>query len=168
MGSEFVPRMEMSREEFLLINRYSMNPVPAAIARWRYDKYSTSPEMMFGGVRTREGRWLSVIGGRRHNQVTEIDWQMNLTGLPRLSLSTVMRSYLLEHEVRLGTRRLMFSGGTPHSMRHSFVPVDVVDAIALRRSSVGRLLRTLAPWVSPRNNFLRQALCDPQVNWAEG
>jgi hypothetical protein len=167
-GCEFVPLVEMTRREFIEINRASINPVPAALANWRYDAFSGSPGMLFAGVRASDGRWLSLIGGRRHRQITEIDWQINLDGLPRLSLSTVMRAYLLEHEVGLGTETLMFSGGTPHSMRHSFACVDVVDAMVLRQSAGARLLRALAPAVLPRRNFIAQALRDPQMCWVDG
>jgi hypothetical protein len=168
LAASFVPRAAISRSEFLEINRTSINPAPNAIAQWRYDSFAGMPEMLFAGMRSRDGRWLSLIGGRRHHKVTEIDWQMNLAGLPRLSLSTVMRSYLLEHEVQLGTEILKFTGGTPHSMRHSFVSADVVDALFLRQSSGSRMLRTLAPVLLPKNNFLAQALCDPAMRWATG
>jgi hypothetical protein len=166
LGTEFVPRAALSRSEFLEINRSSIDPVSDELARWRYDEFAHASEVLFAGVRSRDGRWLSLIGGRRYGQVTEIDWQMNLAGLPRLSLSTVMRCYLLEHEIGLGTGKLFFNGGTPHSMRHSFVRVDVVDAIALRESPVGRMLRTLAQLLKPKRNFLAQALYDPQIRWA--
>jgi hypothetical protein len=140
--------------------------VQDALARWRYDAIHSAPGMLFAGVRAKNGRWLSLIGGRRHMQVTEIDCQMNLAGLPRYSLSTVMRSYLLEHEVALGTRRLAFTGGTPHSMRHSLVPVEAVDVIALRRSASARMLRTFARWIFPEQNFLGQALQDGHLRLA--
>jgi hypothetical protein len=164
-GCEFVPQVKMSKREFMAINRASMNPVPDAMANWRFDEFAGSQEMMFAGVRARDGRWLSLIGGRRHRQVTEIDWQVNLGGLSRLSLSTVMRSCLLEHEVGLGADTLMFNGGTPHSMRHSFGCVDVVDAMALRQSVGARMLRSLASSVLPKGNVIVQALSDPQMTW---
>jgi hypothetical protein len=168
LGAEFVPEIEMGLTEFLAINRASTNPVSEALARWRYGAVQKTPGTLFGGVRTPGGRWLSLIGGRRRNGLTEIDWQINLAGLPRYSLSTVMRSYLLEHEIEVGTRKLAFTGGTPHSMRHSFVCVDAVDMIALRRSRRAWLLQTIAHWVLPENNFLGQALRDPQLPWAQG
>jgi hypothetical protein len=165
MGAEFVPEVAMRRDEFLAINRASTNPVPNAVASWRYDAVHSAPGMLFAGVRTKNGRWLSLIGGRRHMRLTEIDWQVNLAGLPRYSLSTVMRSYLLEHEIALGTRQLAFTGGTPHSMRHSFVSVDALDVIALRRSVSARILRRFAPWIFPEKNFLGQALQDQRLPW---
>jgi len=167
MGAEFVPSVAMGREEFLAINRASTNPVPDATAKWRYDAIERMPGVLFAGVRARNGRWLSLIGGRRHLGVSEIDWQINLAGLPRCSLSTMMRSYLLEHEVKLGTKRLAFSGGTPHSMRHSFACMDVADVIAVQESAAAWMLRRAARWVFPEKNFLGQALRDPELCWTK-
>ncbi len=168
VGAEFVPEVDMGLDQYLAINRASTNPVSEALARWRYEAIRRTPGTLFAGVRTPKGRWLSLIGGRRLSGVTEIDWQINLAGLPRHSLSTVMRSYLLEHEIEIGTRKLEFAGGTPHPMRHSFVSIDAVDMIALRRSRLGWLLRKFARWVFPQKNFLGQALRDPQLPWAQG
>jgi hypothetical protein len=92
---------------------------------------------------------------------------MNLAGLPRCSLSTVMRSYVLEHEIELGNRQLAFTGGTPHSIRHSFACMDVTDVIAVRGSTAGWLLRRLARWTIPENNFLGQTLRDETLNWTK-
>ena len=145
----------------------SMYPAPEAIAAWRHDAMERTSDSFFAGVKAGDGRWLSLIGGRRHAGVTEIDWQMNLAGLPRFSLSTVMRSYILEHEIELGTREIEFIGGTPHSMRHSFACVNVVDVIVQRRSANAWLLRRLARWIFPENNFLGQALRDKTLRWTK-
>jgi hypothetical protein len=167
MGAEFVPSVTMGRKEFLAINHASTNPVPDATAHWRYDAIERMRGIIFAGVRTRNGRWLSLIGGRRHLGLTEVDWQINLAGLPGFSLSTVMRSYLLQHEVELGTKQLAFTGGTPHSMRHSFACMDVADVIALQESTTARMLRGAARWVFPEKNFLGQALRDPELRWTK-
>jgi hypothetical protein len=89
-----------------------------------------------------------------------------MAGLPRYSLSTVMRSYTLEYEIGLGTEWLAFTGGTPHSMRHSFLHVDAADVIAVRRSTAGLALRRFASWIFPEKNFLRSALEDEQLHWS--
>ena len=166
MGAFFVPAVEMDRKEFLAINRASTNPVSDSLAAWRYDSTHRTPGTLFAGVRAQNGLWLSLIGGRRHMRVTEIDWQMNLAGLPRYSLSTVMRSYILQHEVELSTEKLAFTGGTPHSMRHSFDCVDAVDVVALRRSPVGWILRRMSRWIFPEHNFLGHALRDQHLRWS--
>jgi hypothetical protein len=165
MDVDFVPEVAMDLETFFAISRASTNPVTDELAAWRYDSIQRMPGTFFAGIRTSNGRWLSLIGGRRHMQVTEIDWQVNLAGLQRYSLSTVMRSYLLEHEIDLGTKQLAFTGGTPHSMRHSFESVEAVDLIALRLSKRAWMLRRLARWVFPEKNFLGQALRDKELCW---
>jgi hypothetical protein len=166
VGVEFVPQAALSRQEFLRLNRASINPVAEALAGWRYDTIEGTPGSMLQGLRSRSGQWLSVIGGRRYGPELHIDWQMNMAGLPRYSLSTVMRSYTLEYEIGLGTEWLAFTGGTPHSMRHSFLHVDAADVIAVRRSTAGLALRRFASWIFPEKNFLRSALEDEQLHWS--
>ena len=52
--------------------------------------------------------------------MTVLHWQMNAAGYEKLSVGTAMRSYFLEHEVGRGAKKLIYYGGTPHSMGHSF------------------------------------------------
>ena len=85
------------------------------------------------GLRCCDGQWLSVIAGHRQPGTLVIDWQINRAGLPRYSLCTVMRSFLMEHEIAQGTQRLYFEGGTPHSIRHSFACVEASDVLVQRR-----------------------------------
>jgi hypothetical protein len=160
VGAVFVPHVVMQKGEFLAINRRSINLVPDAVAARRYSAIQQTAGALFAGVRARDGRWLSMIGGRRQLQVTEIDWQMNLAG-------TVMLSYMLEREICLGTKKLAFRGGTPHSMRHSFVSVDAVDVIAQRQSATAWLLRKLSRWILPEKNFLGQVLRDGNLRWTK-
>jgi hypothetical protein len=164
-GAVFVPNVEISLEEFLEVNRISMYPVDEELARARYDYMRRMPGAVFAGVRSGDGQWLSLIGGRRLVDSVEIVWQMNHAGMPRHSLSTVMRSYLIEHEISLGTTTLEFEGGTGHSMRHSFVHARAMDIIVLRNSWRGRLLRRLANRVFPQENFVRRALLSKESEW---
>ncbi len=164
----FVPSVEISREEFLELNRNSTNRFSDAEAAWRHACFSGLPDMLFGGVRAGDGRWLSLIGGRRHDGITDIEWQVNRAGLPSYSLSTVMRSYLLEHEVALGTRSLSFKGGTPHSMSSAFLPSDSVDLLMMRRTPEAFLLRAFSRWLFPKSNFLGLMLQDRTLVWNKG
>jgi hypothetical protein len=166
-GAEFVPHVEISRDEFLEMNRASTNPLPAATAAWRYESIQQLVSPVFCGVRAGDGTWLSLIGGRRRPGAVDIDWQMNLAGMPRYSLCTAMRAFLLEYEVSRGTTKLFFEGGTPHPMRHSFACTDAVDVIVHQRSAGAWLLRRFARWVFPQNNFLGQALRDKSLLWSE-
>jgi hypothetical protein len=90
---------------------------------------------------------------------------MNRAGLPRHSLSTVMRSYLLEQEIECGTQKLVFEHGTPHSMSHSFVTSTAVDILVRRQSFREWALCRFAGWIFPEKNFLRNALWDPDLVW---
>jgi len=164
---EFVPSVAMGRAEFMEMNRASTNPGKADMVAWRYESLLAVERPLFCGLRAADGRWLSLIGGRRSSGVVDVAWQLNLAGMPRYSLSTAMRSFLLEYEISQGTERLVFEGGTPHSMRHSFVPVDVVDVIVERRSMAAWLLRKFSRWIFPEKNFLGQALRDRQLDWTE-
>jgi hypothetical protein len=167
LGATFIPSMAVSREQFIKMNRASTNPAPQADAAWRYDCLGDLPGSMFAGVRARDGRWLSVVGGRRHEGVTEIEWQMNRAGLPRHSLSTVMRSYLMEHEAALGTTTMMFRGGTSHSMRNALIDSHVLDILVVRRSRLAWLVRQLAARLFPESNFLGKVLRDKGLVWRQ-
>jgi hypothetical protein len=162
LGAEFVPHVSMAAYEFLRLNRLSTNPIAEEIAHWRYTLLERSPSddrILFCGMRGRDGEWLSLVGGRRNQHTTEIDWQFNRSGLPHFSLCTAMRTFLLEHEIARGTRKLVFEGGTPHPMRFSFTSAPTVDLLAVRRNSARAwLLRRFANQIFPEKNFLRAAL----------
>jgi hypothetical protein len=170
-GAEFVPEVEMRREEFLEMNRRSTNPAAEDVMDWRFSLIERSrmhPGTMFAGLRAADGRWLSLIGGRRHGQTTELDWQMNLAGLPHYSLCTAMRAYLLEEEIARGVRKLVCQGGTPHPMRFAFSCAETTDILAVRRwSTRAWLLRRFSRWIFPEKNFLAATLREMQGGTAE-
>ena len=165
LGCVFVPEVEMSRAEFVAVNRICSYPVPDGIAGWRYDSTQRIEGRLFAGVRAANGDWLSLLGGRHHHDATAVAWQMNREGMDSYSLSTAMRSYLLEYEVSRGTQRLYFDGGTPHSIHHAFVTADVTYAVASRPSVASRVLLRSLPKLLPRNNFLRRVLEDEGMRW---
>src|SRR6267154_5492556 len=123
LGCSFIGdvRSKLTMAQLVELNRASTHPVPTAILERRH-KTTRSIEGFFCVALSRaDGQWISLLGGRRHHGVTEIDWQMNRSGLAKYSVGTVIRSYLIEHEIAIGMEKLFFEGGTPHSMRHSFL-----------------------------------------------
>jgi hypothetical protein len=166
-GAEFIPTVQMEREAFLDINRASTNPLADDMAKWRYDSLARITVPVFCGLRSTDGRWLSLAGGRRTPGILYLDWQLNAAGMPRSSLCTVMRAFLLEYEITQGTRKLMFEGGTPHPMRHSFASIEAVDVIAQRRSARAWTLQRCSRWVLPEKNFLGHTWRDQELNWVE-
>jgi hypothetical protein len=169
---EFVPDASgmLTEAELEAVNANSLNPIPSSEFKLQYQS-ADLPGGFVLGLRSLEGKWLSLIGGWRQGGVTVLHWQMNASGYEKLSIGTAVRSYFLEHEIELGTKTLLFYGGTPHSIQNSFVQEEVTDLIVQRRSwpAVGlRLLATLlaAPhWYSPRPNFLARALCNDDLQW---
>lgn len=165
IGCEFVREPVLTVEEYLAVNQSSAYPVSEELARWRFASLADLPGRLWLGIKNNKGEWLSLIAGRSHHGFTEIDWQVNRSGLPEYSLSTVMRSYLLEYEIGRGTSRLYFEGGTPHPIRHALEREKVVDLVVLRRSVTGLLLRSAARRFAKNSSYLTRVLADRNVKW---
>lgn len=165
VGARFVPDVKISREDFLAMNRICAYAPTDEVAASRYDLLSRLSSPVLYGVADRDGRWLSLVGGRHCEGSMEMYWQMNRDDMPSLSLGTVMRSFLIEHEVQQGTRRMYLEGGTTHSMSHGFVPEKVTDLIIMRQSPLTRVLPGLVKRFLPPENMLLQVLEDTNLTW---
>jgi hypothetical protein len=164
LGATFVAQASIDCHDYFDLNRESTNPATGEVILWRYqlsEQARCNERILLCGLRNREGKWLSMIGGRRNGRTTEIDWQLNRAGVAHFSLCTAMRAFLLEHEIARGTERIVFEGGTPHPMRFAFTSARTVDLLAVRRHSARAwLLRCFADRLFPEKNFLRAALKD--------
>jgi hypothetical protein len=155
----------LTEAEIVELNSNATHPVDDAAVRLRYKKMQELKGAFCVGVKGPQGQWISLLGGRRHHGVTEIDWQTNRKGLEKFSVGTVIRAYFLQHEIDSGTRKLFFEGGTPHSMRFALTPERAVDVVVIKRSPLTFLLRRFVPRIFPEKNFLRQTLTNPEVEW---
>ena len=164
-GCTFLSSAEMTEAEFVAMNRICAYPVPDEVASWRYNSARSVVGGLFAGLRAANGDWLSILGCRHFHPTTAIDWQMNRNDLSAYSLSTVMRSYLLEYEVTRGTTSLLFEGGTPHSMRSSFLTDRVIDLTVMRSSVPALLLRRYVRSILPEKNSLVEAITSPGLEW---
>ena len=164
-GCYFVAEAKPTLEEFLAFNRESTYAVSDELAAYRFHTTRSIPNCFMPGLRDRNGRWLSLVGMRRHNTFVELDWQMNRADMPASSLCTVMRSYLIEHEISLGSTRLYIEGGTPQPLRHSFVHHTLSEVTVVRRSAYVRLLERFSPILFPPRNYIRHLLSDPTLLW---
>jgi hypothetical protein len=165
VGYTFVVDPVLTKEEFLSFNRISAYPVPDELAAWRHKAMDYISDRLFLGIRGANGEWLSIIGGRRPRNGTFVEWQMNRADMGPLSLGTLMRSHLIEHEVERGSKRLYLVGGTSHSMKYAFGSEHFVDFAAARGVLPAFLLRHLARPLMSENTFLVQAFADPKLNW---
>jgi hypothetical protein len=155
----------LTMAQFSELNASATHSVPEAFLERRFTVISSLEGAFCAGIRSANGQWISLIGGRRHHGVTEIDWQMNRAGLAKYSVGTVIRSFLIENEIKLGAERLFFEGGTMHTMRHSFLPQEAVDIIVRNRCLFVYLLRKFAMPLRLEKNFLLQTLIDPGLKW---
>ena len=161
----------LQEDELEGLNRTSLNPIDPVDFRLQYECACKLPGGFLLGLRNRQGKWLSLIGGWRQGDVTVLHWQMNAAGYEKFSLGTAMRSYFLEHEVERGAKKLTYYGGTPHSMGNSFERDEVTDLIVRRRSlranallGAVRMLASMRSYVGI-NSLLVQAIGSSQLDW---
>jgi len=167
LGCIFLPAIEITREELLKFNGKCMYAVPATVAGWRYDSLKELSVPLLMGMRDGEGRWLSLLGGRRYGGWSEILWQMNREGYAADSLSTVMRSYFIEHEIAQGSTRLYVEGGTPQPIRFSFVEETLIDLAVVRCSAVGWVMARLVRHTISSDNELAKMLDGKDLGWQD-
>lgn len=165
LGGILVPQAAISRKELLAFNRECMYAVSPRAAGWRYDSLKELDQPIFMGLKDKEGRWLSLLGGRRYLDRSELLWQMNRTGMREYSLGTAMRSYLLEYEIAHGAKRLYAEGGTSHTMVHSFVQEQTTDLIVRRNTLAARAMRAVAQRYIAPDNELSRMLQSSDLEW---
>lgn len=153
----------LTMPQLVELNRASTHPVPNSTLERRYRTTTSMDGFFCVGLSGAGGQWISLLGGRRHHGVSEVDWQMNRAGLAKYSVGTVIRSYLIEYEIATGMEKLFFEGGTPHTMRHSFLTEEAMDIVVMNRSLFP--LRSAARWLGLEKNFLLQTLMSPAVKW---
>ncbi|HEY0786668.1 MAG TPA: hypothetical protein VGD62_12420 [Acidobacteriaceae bacterium] len=158
LGCCFVPQAELDLEEYLAFNRVAAFSVPEAVAAARYAALQTLKSPWVCGLRSSDGRWLSIVTGWKRHTALEIEWQMNRADLPRYSLATVMRSYVIEHAIAEGFERLYIEGGTQQALQNSFERERVLELTVLRRSLYARLVQRFARQFFPADNHLGRIL----------
>ncbi len=164
LGCSPVWKVEASEKELVRFNRECMYPVDPATVRWRLKVLQALHDGFLMGMKDAEGRWLSILAGRRFGGTSEILWQMNRAGYPSQSLGTAMRSYCMEYEIKRGAKRLQVEGGTFHSMHHSFVHEEIVDLVVMRSRS-GRLVQRVAQYFVRGDNRLAEMLKSDSLSW---
>ena len=165
LGARFVTDVQITAEQFLAFNRECKYAVPDDVARLRHQAAHTHPNFGLRGVVDGAGRWLSLVGVRRHNGFVEIHWQMNREDLPHCSLATVLRSMMIDDEIAHGFTRLYIEGGTPQPIGRSFVPLRIDELMVKRDSFYVRLLERFAPVVFRAKNYVGQKLGRTDLQW---
>ena len=165
LGCTFVAEATLSLAEYLAFNRMGAFPVPNPVAAARYEARRTLKQPFLSGIRTGDGQWLSVVMGWKRDRSLEIEWQINRADLPRSSLATVMRAFLVEHAIAQGFERLYIEGGTQQPIQQSFERETVLELTIMRRSAYAWGLHRFAQRIFPRDNHLGRILAAPEVAW---
>jgi hypothetical protein len=165
MGCVFTDHADLSEADFIALNTVCDYEVPLRVAQWRYRSTHEEPGGVFAGLRAADGTWLSILGGRRYHGTFALDWQMNRTQLSQYSPSTLMRGYLMENEIALGTRHILFEGGTPHPMNSAFLQEEVTDLLSAASPRWMTFFARYAHRILPEKNFLSQTLSDASLRW---
>jgi hypothetical protein len=88
------------------------------------------------GLRAKDGTWLSILSGWRRNGTTYIDVQLNHSTFMRESLSAVMRAFLLEYEISVGQKYIVFVGGCSALLERYCSPREAFADLVVSRSSI--------------------------------
>jgi hypothetical protein len=88
------------------------------------------------GLRSSDGTWLSILSGWRRNGTTYIDVQLNHSAFMRESLSAVMRAFLLEYEISVGQKSIVFVGGCSALLERYCSPREAFADLVVFRSSI--------------------------------
>jgi hypothetical protein len=106
--------------------------------------FSVIKHPLLAGLRHRDGRWLSILGGWRQSHDGIVFFQMNDDKESAASsLSLVMRAYLIEDLISEGVQALHFWGGLGDPLRRSCLPVPAMKAFLDKRNILSRGVRTL-------------------------
>jgi hypothetical protein len=113
MDVVFVPTLSPAAtlEAMMTLRTESLPVRSEVLLRARGSLHAQIPGFFSMGIRTPDGAWLSIVSGWRRNGVTYIDQQMNHNLYKQESLSAVMRSFMLEHEIGNGQCTVSFVGG---------------------------------------------------------
>ncbi len=168
LGVVFVPNLTNAEacQAVRELHGVSLHPVPRARAMRFQAAIQDTPGSFAMGVRDRSGRWLSYIAGWRHANTTFVEWQLNHHEFAAASLSTVMRTYFLEHEALAGVHELIFVGGTSAALGRYCRPDRCFDVVAIRRGFRGLVIKRLVTRLRPHSQLalqMRGSPPDPQV-----
>ena len=143
IGLAFVPNLppDDAMQAVAELHGIAMHPVPRARALKLEAAIRNTPGYFAMGVRDAAGRWLSYLSGWRQPEGTFVEWQLNRHDMQAASLSTVMRTYFLEHEAARGVTQVVFVGGTSAALGRYCTPDRCFDLLATPAGVRGRMIK---------------------------
>jgi hypothetical protein len=136
-----LPEFTAAASDFL---RKSVVGADAEGIRRALQVFSVIKHPLLAGLRHRDGRWLSILGGWRQSHDGIVFFQMNDDKENAASsLSVVMRAYLIEDLISEGVQAVHFWGGIGDPLRRSCVPVPAMKTFLDKRSLLSSGIRNL-------------------------
>lgn len=155
IGATFLPSLQPHEavEAVAALQGVAMHPVPYGRAMRFEAAIRSTPGYFAMGVRDGEGQWLSYLSGWRQPEGTFVEWQLNHKEFEARSLSTVMRTYLIEHEAMRGVPQIVFVGGTSLALGRYCAPERCFDILATRQGVRGFIVQHLIPRLRPQSQI---------------
>lgn len=155
LGLVFVPSLTEAEavQAVEALHGVSMFPVPRARAVRLEAAIRGTPGYFAMGVRDMAGQWLSYMSGWRQPDGTFVEWQLNHQDFEAASLSTVMRTYFLEHEASRGVPQIVFVGGTSLALGRYCALDQCYDAFAIRGGLRGFIIKELVTRLRPQTEL---------------
>jgi len=147
-GWTFVPRMnsaEVASALDHLIRNQGKHKSSAQYLHSCQAILSDVPGAFFAGVRNDKDEWVSVASGWLRNDVYFMLIQLNHNGYASDSVSTVMRSYLIENLISSGARAINFIGGCSELLGQFCVPQVCAHYLFKKRNSSSLIREAIAP-----------------------
>lgn len=150
-GCRFLPELTPEQRQQAVGVLFDKGRYPTKARRaWRLEAaLQAIPGHFAMGLQDAQGDWLSYVTGWRDTDGTSIEWQLNRDHHENASISTVMRSYLLEHEAERGSPAIIFVGETAPFWSRVCEPSICGDLLATREGVIGNIAQKLMCRVSP-------------------
>ncbi len=151
LGCRFLPDLtaEQSIAAVRALHAHGVYPVPARRA-WTHEvALRNTPGGFAMGLVDGNGQWLGYLAGWRQEDTAYVEWQLNHGDHEAASLSTVMRSFFVEHEAARGAQSVLFVGGTSGTWERACEPETCFDLLATRNGLMGGMLSTLLARIRP-------------------
>jgi hypothetical protein len=112
-GWEFVPDIAPpdARSVIAFLSRFqNVGEKDERQLRLLQQRFEVVPGAFFSGLRGGDGTWIGIVGGWRRGASLFVILQLNHSGYAKASVSTVLRSYLIEAVIGSGVNHIQFLG----------------------------------------------------------
>lgn len=157
LNAVFYPELTVAQGDEALgdLSKNAFQPFAISLTEWRKmdGLLRTQPGYFALGLRASD-QWISYLVGMRSGDHTYVLMQVNHNGYSRYSLSTVLRSYFFEHEIKRGQTQIKFVNGTTALFQRCCEPDNCVTLSARRGFAAFIIFKLIAPWHSAPDHAL--------------